>query len=329
MWRWARTSSDPYVQRLAAGLPQAYHRGRARTATPSEVVSPDAGHVARHRLPAGPPAAVRAGQPGPRRRPELPDRLRLGRDPAAGRRRQLRRRARCAAADPSPFRPSGRPLPADRLQLAPGPRPAAADLRARRHARLRRGDDGGLAARAGAADRTGSAGPRPRPRARDHRVRGGRDLGRGRRADQAFEVDHRPVVPAFGFRFETAGCRAAFSGDTTGLRQSRARARGRRSAGPRMLHPRGDAGTARRPDRSGPRERRRLSHALLRGRQGREPRRRGDARAQPLRPGRVRPRGAAARGPRRFRRPGRDRRGPAHDRPAQPDAQLSRTSALD
>ncbi len=30
----------------------------------------------------------------------------------------------------------------------------------------------------------------------------------------AFEVDHRPVVPAFGFRFATAGCQAAFSGDT-------------------------------------------------------------------------------------------------------------------
>jgi ribonuclease Z len=31
----------------------------------------------------------------------------------------------------------------------------------------------------------------------------------------AFEVDHRPVRPAFGFRFETGRCRAAFSGDTT------------------------------------------------------------------------------------------------------------------
>ena len=31
----------------------------------------------------------------------------------------------------------------------------------------------------------------------------------------AFEVDHRPVQPAFGFVFETAGCRVAFSGDTT------------------------------------------------------------------------------------------------------------------
>ncbi len=30
----------------------------------------------------------------------------------------------------------------------------------------------------------------------------------------AFEVDHRPVAPAFGFLFETAGCRVAFSGDT-------------------------------------------------------------------------------------------------------------------
>jgi ribonuclease BN (tRNA processing enzyme) len=30
----------------------------------------------------------------------------------------------------------------------------------------------------------------------------------------AFEVDHRPVAPAFGFLFETARCRAAFSGDT-------------------------------------------------------------------------------------------------------------------
>ena len=30
----------------------------------------------------------------------------------------------------------------------------------------------------------------------------------------AFEVDHRPVQPAFGFRFETAGCRVALSGDT-------------------------------------------------------------------------------------------------------------------
>ena len=31
----------------------------------------------------------------------------------------------------------------------------------------------------------------------------------------AFEVDHRPVEPAFGFLFEADGCRAAFSGDTT------------------------------------------------------------------------------------------------------------------
>ena len=31
----------------------------------------------------------------------------------------------------------------------------------------------------------------------------------------AFEVDHRPVQPAFGFLFEAAGCRVAFSGDTT------------------------------------------------------------------------------------------------------------------
>lgn len=30
----------------------------------------------------------------------------------------------------------------------------------------------------------------------------------------AFEVDHRPVAPAFGFRFETAECRVVFSGDT-------------------------------------------------------------------------------------------------------------------
>jgi ribonuclease Z len=31
----------------------------------------------------------------------------------------------------------------------------------------------------------------------------------------AFEVDHRPFAPAFGFLLETAGCRVAFSGDTT------------------------------------------------------------------------------------------------------------------
>jgi ribonuclease BN (tRNA processing enzyme) len=31
----------------------------------------------------------------------------------------------------------------------------------------------------------------------------------------AFLVDHRPVEPAFGFLFETARCRIAFSGDTT------------------------------------------------------------------------------------------------------------------
>ena len=31
----------------------------------------------------------------------------------------------------------------------------------------------------------------------------------------AFEVDHRPVRPAFGFLFETAQARVAFSGDTT------------------------------------------------------------------------------------------------------------------
>jgi ribonuclease Z len=31
----------------------------------------------------------------------------------------------------------------------------------------------------------------------------------------AFEVDHRPVAPAFGFRFEAEGCRMVLSGDTT------------------------------------------------------------------------------------------------------------------
>jgi ribonuclease Z len=31
----------------------------------------------------------------------------------------------------------------------------------------------------------------------------------------AFAVDHRPVAPAFGFLFEMAACRVAFSGDTT------------------------------------------------------------------------------------------------------------------
>ncbi|MGH6943175.1 MAG: MBL fold metallo-hydrolase, partial [Geminicoccaceae bacterium] len=31
----------------------------------------------------------------------------------------------------------------------------------------------------------------------------------------AFEVDHRPWAPAFGLRFESAGCRVVFSGDTT------------------------------------------------------------------------------------------------------------------
>ncbi|HEX6112742.1 MAG TPA: MBL fold metallo-hydrolase, partial [Geminicoccaceae bacterium] len=31
----------------------------------------------------------------------------------------------------------------------------------------------------------------------------------------AFEVDHRPVQPAFGFLFEAEGCRVGFSGDTT------------------------------------------------------------------------------------------------------------------
>ena len=31
----------------------------------------------------------------------------------------------------------------------------------------------------------------------------------------AFEVDHRPMQPAFGFLFETDGCRVVFSGDTT------------------------------------------------------------------------------------------------------------------
>ncbi len=41
---------------------------------------------------------------------------------------------------------------------------------------------------------------------------------------------------------------------------------------------------------TGPRERRRLSHALERGRQGRRPGRREAAAPQPLRPGRVRPR---------------------------------------
>jgi ribonuclease Z len=31
----------------------------------------------------------------------------------------------------------------------------------------------------------------------------------------AFEVDHRPIQPAFGFRFEADGCRVVLSGDTT------------------------------------------------------------------------------------------------------------------
>jgi ribonuclease Z len=31
----------------------------------------------------------------------------------------------------------------------------------------------------------------------------------------AFEVDHRPFRPAFGFRFETEACKVVFSGDTT------------------------------------------------------------------------------------------------------------------
>jgi ribonuclease Z len=31
----------------------------------------------------------------------------------------------------------------------------------------------------------------------------------------AFEVDHRPVAPTFGFRFEADGCRVVLSGDTT------------------------------------------------------------------------------------------------------------------
>jgi ribonuclease Z len=39
------------------------------------------------------------------------------------------------------------------------------------------------------------------------------DMGGARIA--AYAVDHRPVQPAFGFRFDMGGCRVAFSGDTT------------------------------------------------------------------------------------------------------------------
>ncbi|HEX6111568.1 MAG TPA: MBL fold metallo-hydrolase, partial [Geminicoccaceae bacterium] len=41
----------------------------------------------------------------------------------------------------------------------------------------------------------------------------------------AFEVDHRPVQPAFGFLFEAEGCRVGFSGDTTVCENLIARAR--------------------------------------------------------------------------------------------------------
>ena len=103
----------------------------------------------------------------------------------------------------------------------------------------------------------------------------------------AFEVDHRPFAPAFGFLFETADCRIAFSGDTRVcdnlvdwakdadllvhecfIHQEMVARRGGRS-------------------RPGPRERRRLSHALLRGRQGRDPRGRAAPGAQSLRAGRI------------------------------------------
>ena len=99
------------------------------------------------------------------------------------------------------------------------------------------------------------------------------------------------------------------------------------SAGARMLHPPGDARPARRAQRAGPGERRRLPHALLRGRQGRAA---GPARACLLLnhfvPVDVRSRRAAARGLRGFRRPGGDRRGPAHGRRAAPGDRLSRAA---
>src|SRR3546814_18061408 len=90
------------------------------------------------------------------------------------------------------LRPPGRPVPADRLRLAPGPHDAAADLRAARHPRLRRRAAGTLARRAGAAHR-------PRPTAVDRRLhrRGGR-VWRGSGGRTAGGVGGGEIGRAYG-----------------------------------------------------------------------------------------------------------------------------------
>ncbi len=110
---------------------------------------------------------------------------------------------------------AGRPLSADRLELASGARSPAADLRPARHAPFRGSDHGALAERARAAHRMGVPAVGRGARARDHRVRGRRLWDADGLRISAFQVDHRPVEPAFGFLFESASGRVAFSGDTT------------------------------------------------------------------------------------------------------------------
>src|SRR3546814_8928749 len=78
-------------------------------------------------------------------------------DAAPGRRRHALARARRAAADPPALGPSGRSLPAHRLVVAPGARPAAAGLWTARHAALCRGTHGAVGARAQPAHRAREA----------------------------------------------------------------------------------------------------------------------------------------------------------------------------
>ena len=128
-----------------------------------------------------------------------------------------------------------------------------------------------------------------RPGARRRGVRRGLDLGCRRRAHR--RLRGRPPAGAARVRFPVRD--GWLPGGVLrrhhGMRQPDRLGQGRRSAGARMLHPPGNGGQTRRADRPGARECRGLSHALVRGRQGREPSRCPGSAAQPFRAGRLRP----------------------------------------
>ena len=204
--------------------------------------------------------------------------------------------------------------------------PAAAHHRPGRHQRLRRSDHGGVAQGARAAHRVGVQAFDGRPRARHHGDRGRRAVGRRRPSDQ--RVRGRPPAGRAGLRLPVRERRRAHRllGRHHGVRQPGRRREGCGPAGARVLHPPRD-GPGRHAQRAGPGERRRLPHALLRGRQGRAQGGGRHAAAQSLRARRVRSRRPAAGGLRGFRRPGGDRRGSALGRRAAPRDRLWRAAA--